>query len=307
MTISAAQRERRRLGLAGSDAPAIIGISPWRTPLGVWLDKRQGLPLDENEQQMLAFGNALEPYICQQFSKRTGLAVVEPPDTLVHPEHEWIIGHPDRLVAGRREGMEAKLVMWKQDEWGPPDSDLVPPYVHLQCDHYMLLTGFERWHVAAQFGLKEMRTYTIERDEGIIAKLFGWEMRFWRMVLDDVRPDIISPADVARMFPNDAGTPITADVAMRETLSGLAYAREQRETWDDLASVLQAQVQGFMGENSTLMNDAGQPLATWKKSRPGKKFNAEKFRAAHPDLFAQFLEPTEGSRRFLLKETRYGT
>src|SRR5688572_30562372 len=134
MTITAEQRERRRHGITGSDAPAIVGVSPFgKTPLSVWLDKKMPLPPDEPDE-MQEYGNALEPLIARRWSRRTGLALKEA-DTLAHPDHPWIIGHPDYLVAGRDEGMECKLVQYRQDDWGPPDSDFVPPYVHLQCDH----------------------------------------------------------------------------------------------------------------------------------------------------------------------------
>jgi putative phage-type endonuclease len=300
MTITTKQRERRRLGISGSDAPAIVGASPFATPLSVWLDKTRPLQR-EQPSAIMEIGTALEPFIAEQWQRHTGHQVEEMADTVVHPRFSFLIGHPDRRLVRKPEGLECKLVAFRHEDWGPPDSDLVPPYVYLQCAHYMLITGFRRWHVAAQLGFRELRCYTVEWDAAIASNLLKRERAFWRLVQRGTPPPMMSPRDVGRMFPRDAGTAIAANKKMRETMEALKHARQEAASWGDLADVLEGTVKAFMGEHAMLTDRAGAPLVTWRSARGHKEFDDRRFAAKHPELYKQFLRRVPGSRRFLIK------
>ena len=56
-----------------------------------------------------------------------------------------------------------------------------------------------------------------------------------------------------------------------------------------------------MREGSELLGVDGKVLATWKASKASKRFQADLFRAAMPDIYDQFVMETAGSRRFLVK------
>ena len=51
--------------LGGSDVAAILGISPWRTPLDVYLDKIQPRKeeTDPSRLKVLNRGKRMEPYV----------------------------------------------------------------------------------------------------------------------------------------------------------------------------------------------------------------------------------------------------
>ena len=61
-------------GIGGSDVAAIMGISPWKTPLAVYLEKTMPLPPEgfDGEKPQLARGKRCEKYILEEYAERTG-------------------------------------------------------------------------------------------------------------------------------------------------------------------------------------------------------------------------------------------
>ena len=64
----------RRAGLGASDAPAALGLSPWKTPLELFLEKT-GRAAPVEEKLSMRIGRALEPVVLRAFVDETGLAV----------------------------------------------------------------------------------------------------------------------------------------------------------------------------------------------------------------------------------------
>ncbi len=64
----------RRQGLGGSDAASVLGISPFRTAMDLYYDKRN-LPIEDDEGNWVAMevGTLLEDLVARIFAKKTGL------------------------------------------------------------------------------------------------------------------------------------------------------------------------------------------------------------------------------------------
>jgi hypothetical protein len=56
-----------------------------------------------------------------------------------------------------------------------------------------------------------------------------------------------------------------------------------------------------MGEHAVLADSDGHVIATWKTTKASSRFDAKAFKAAQPDLFAEFCNHVNGTRRFILK------
>ncbi len=71
--------EARKLGLTGTDAAAVLGISPWRTPLQVWAEKTGRTEPDNiGALEHVHWGNLLEPVVTAETLRRTGRQGLEP-------------------------------------------------------------------------------------------------------------------------------------------------------------------------------------------------------------------------------------
>lgn len=90
----------RRYGIGGSDAAAILGISPWRTARDLYYDKLGIAEVSENEDNwvQLEMGNLLEPLVAQIFEKKTGLKVFKRKAMFQHPKYPWMLADLDYLV-----------------------------------------------------------------------------------------------------------------------------------------------------------------------------------------------------------------
>lgn len=62
----------RKRGIGGSDAAAALGMSPWKTQLELYLEKRGELMAPDIDSEAMLWGRVLEPVIRQQYAERTG-------------------------------------------------------------------------------------------------------------------------------------------------------------------------------------------------------------------------------------------
>ncbi len=68
-------RERKK-GIGGSDVAAVLGLSPWRTPLDVFNDKTAETVDEKPQSDAAHFGTILEDVVADEFARRTGFKVV---------------------------------------------------------------------------------------------------------------------------------------------------------------------------------------------------------------------------------------
>lgn len=196
----AAWLDARRRGIGGSDAAAVVGLHPWVSPLSLYYDKRGELPLAEAEPtEAMEWGLRLEPAVAQAWEEKVGgprltLIRFEPYSDAarrVHPDIPWMYASLDGIVcdlhdAGREvAGYEGKTANhWAEHDW----DDGVPPYVQVQCQHQMAVTGHPVTHGAVLLGGQRFVAWTVERDDETIAALIEAERVFWQRVIDGRPP-----------------------------------------------------------------------------------------------------------------------
>ena len=63
----------RKLGLGSSDAAEAVGLSPYKCPLSLWLEKTgRKEPEDISHKEAVLWGIELEPVLEQVYAKRSG-------------------------------------------------------------------------------------------------------------------------------------------------------------------------------------------------------------------------------------------
>jgi len=55
--------EQRRQGIGASDAAVILGLTKWKSPMGLYAEKTGLVPMGQEETDLLEWGNRLEPVI----------------------------------------------------------------------------------------------------------------------------------------------------------------------------------------------------------------------------------------------------
>src|SRR5262245_5591120 len=200
--------EARRQGLGGSDAAAVLGVSPYQTPLQLFADKL-GLVDPGVESEEMRWGRLLEPLIATRYAEETErtLAPAEPYTIAVHPECDFIRATLDRVIlqAGDKP-VPAPLEMktanaFRADEW----EEEPPVHVQVQGQHQLLVTGSGWVSFAVLIGGNRFRWVDMERNDTFIALLAERLKAFWRRVqLNDPPPVTADDKDVlAALYPRE--------------------------------------------------------------------------------------------------------
>lgn len=297
--LTSEQIDARRSGVGGSDAAAVCGLSRWRTPLQVYLEKRGEVPGFEGNE-FTRWGEALEPAIRQAYSDATGRIVRLPKETLRHPRHGFILCHPDGVTDDGRL-FEAKNTR-SGEGWGEPGTDDLPIEYLVQVQHNMLVMGLAVADVAVLIAGSDFRIYEVPADAELHAMLIDREARFWEQVERAVPPDPKSAADVLALY-GRASQDLRkqADPAVLAHLTTLAEIKASAKFYESEIERHETAIKAFLAEADTLVNGR-EVLATWKASKPAERFDTAAFRASHPDLATAFTKVGEPTRRFLLKQ-----
>jgi putative phage-type endonuclease len=289
----------RRKFIGGSDAPAILGLSPWKTPYQLYLEKRgelegHGDSVDPDNDPMF-WGKTLEPIIRQRYADKTGKRIVVPSAPIIHPQHGWMGGSLDGVTDDQRvfEAKNTRVL----GEWGEPETDAIPEMYLVQVQHYLAVTQFSVADVAVLIGGNDFRIYHIEADIELQALIIEREAAFWSRVQNGDPPPPLTYSDMQKRY-GKASTAIVVQ-ASPEAVEAVNRIKQLKEIQEQ-EETLKAFVMGEMGEADTL--SAGDKiLATWKAAKAAKRFDQKAFEADHPELYAQYCKDGNPTRRLLIK------
>lgn len=304
MSLTAEQIAERNTGIGGSDAAAACGVSRFTTPYQLYLEKRgEAEPFEGNEATL--WGDLLEPHVRQQHAERTGRVVRLPTRTLRHPEHTFMICHPDGVTdCGRLYEGKATTI---STGWGEPGTDEVPDDYLLQVQHNMLVTGDaigKRIEVAdvavliADYGWK-WQGYEVPADRELQEMIVEEERAFWRRVERGEPPPMETPEDVRLRYGRAS---VTGTAKATEEIAAAIYElAAAKQTLRDVQQAIEQyelKIKPAFGELDTLTH-AGDVIATWRAQKGRTTLRQDGFerlmrahlalREAHPDIADTFL------------------
>ena len=292
----------RRTGLGGSDAGAIMGVSPYKSAYAVWADKLGALPPTEDSEPMRQ-GRDLEEYVARRFCEETGLRVRRNRQMLRSIDHPMMLANIDRQVIGQRAGLECKtsrdirMTRYKNGEY--------PLEYYAQCLHYLAVTGWDRWYLAVLVYGTGLLVYTIDRRgaEDDIAALIAAEEAFWRDYVEtrsQPAPDALESTTRALgavWAASDAGTAIDADDATDALLSRLCGLRRDRKRIDEQIAEAENRVKAAMGAAEEIRGTSARCL--WRNVTARR---LDKKRLIAAGLEISDYETTSTTRRFEIRE-----
>lgn len=278
----------RRSGIGGSDAAAVAGLNPYVSRIMVYMDKIGELePQEENEA--MYWGHVMEDIVAQEFSKRTGMKIRRRNATLRHEKYPWMIANIDRMIVGKREGLECKNLSFHSGmKW--EDGDLWQ--YELQCHHYMAVTGFKRWWLAALIGGNRFVYKSIERDEEIIESLIKLESDFWNNhVVPRIPPEMdgseASSEYLKRKFPISNGEQMHFTSDIESLLEELDEVKKLENEAKERRTEIENKIKSMLGEYEVgIWKDR---KVTWK-TYESTRLDTKKFKEDHPDLFEKYAK-----------------
>lgn len=150
--VTSAWLSLRREGIGGSDVAAIMGVSPWRSPVEVWLDKTgKSDPPDISGKEAVAMGTELEADVLDMYRRRHPTTRVMRSNAVLRSiGRPWAQASLDGIVRDRELGWGVLEI--KTGSSSAKWADGVPPYYLTQVLHYLSVTGYDFADVAALVG-----------------------------------------------------------------------------------------------------------------------------------------------------------
>lgn len=298
-TIADADHDRQNF-IGSSDVAGILGISPWKTPLAVYLDKiqpRDDEP-DRSKARIFARGKRMEPYVVDMLAEEMGIVIVGRNNRYEDAELPFLAAEIDAETEDGR-NVEIKTVSpFKAFEWGEQQTDAIPIYYTAQAMHGLMVTGRDVCIFGVLIGGDDFRIYQVERDDETIDAIRRKEVEFWARVQHRDPPDPSTTSDVLALFERDTGRTVEADIATVQAIDRLREIRGKLKSLEKEQDELKASVHRYMQDAAVLTYDR-QDLATWK-AQSANRFDLQAFTEAHPDLAAQFRTVSH-SRVFRLR------
>lgn len=178
----------RRDGIGASDAPAVLGVSPWSSPMDVYAEKLglYGAPVDVPENDSMRWGQILEPLVLDEYRQATGRWVKREGRLLRSRARAWqqtTLDARQRRTGDSSPGLlEIKTTKF---EW-----DGIPDDVYAQLQHQFAVSGF-RWGSLATWNRMScaLTWEDLERDEKYIEEMNARELDFWLRLSNGQPPD----------------------------------------------------------------------------------------------------------------------
>lgn len=201
----------RKTGIGGSDIAAILGISPFKTSFGLWLEKTSRNEDEIKDDERLAWGRRLETAILDEWTERHGIAL-DRGVCVRHPEHAIVRATLDGSCLEQGIVVEAKNV---------DTTPAIPqPYYATQVLWEMLASGATTGYLTELVRGHEIAEFVFHRDaeQARMAELLRAGLEWWdTYVVHDVPPD-----------------PLAADVGLMHKLFPVAEAQSSVDLPDEL-------------------------------------------------------------------------
>lgn len=291
----------RRRGIGGSDAAAVAGISRYRSPIDVFLEKTSDDPPEKEDNLQMKVGRGLEAFVAELWEEETGKKCARRNAILQHDEYDWMLANIDRWVVGENAGLEIKTgSSYVKDQWA---NGKIPPEYELQCMHYMAVTGADRWYIACLIGNHDFVVRTIERDDQAINYLIQIEKEFW---INNVGDRIMPPPDgsdasakaLKMVYPEaEEGTSVDLDDLTNE-LDRLIEVKGMIKKLKDEESGIEQTIEGRMGEAETAW--IGMKKVTWKNRAGRVTVDADRLKA--DGLFDKYKKEGKPYRVFAIQK-----
>lgn len=258
---------------------------------------------DISHLENVQMGHVMQPVIARLWEQKHKQRLKDYDVAGTHPKETWLRCHFDYITEDNRTLVECKnysaSVMNKFSDEG--EAVRVPDADRIQCIHEATVAGVDTVYLAVLFGGQAFRTYRIDVTEDDKTDLIKRMAVYWAHVQGGTLPTPETPAQARIAWPKDEGNYREADFMMERACQDLKAVKQQISLLESREEQLQTYIQNSMGNNSELRSIDGATLATWKAAKASRRFNADLFKQAMPDIYEQFVVETPGSRRFLLK------
>ena len=289
----------RAKSIGASDSSAVLGINPWKSNVELWLEKTNPESLlDQPDNLNMRLGRDMEPILRQLFTEETGLQVRQDNHIRYDDEYPFLSTNLDGRIVGDKVPIELKTTGMVWD-------GMIPDNYFCQLQHQMMVTNSPYIYFAvlvlSNFG-KQFIVEKYDRNERFIADMRAKMVNFWmNHVVTGDAPDPVSVKDARLLY---------KDTIEESTIEGsfdmITICEKIKDYNNDIKKIkskadeLRVDIMDTMKEDE-IMTYKGSILSTWKKSKGKVKFDLNKFKKDHPEIYEEYSTPKDGNRMLIIK------
>jgi len=288
--------EARRGGIGGSDIAAILGLSPWTSPLAVWHAKMSGDSGPANDA--MEWGHRLEAPVAERYAEgHPEYTVTGPREMKFHPEYPRAFASVDGLLLNPDDQTPVGLLEVKTTSqlWSE-----VPLYYQAQVQWYMGIYGLPFCDVAVLAQGRHYSEFRVPFDErwfkvAVISAETWWE----RHIVGGEVPPARAVDNGAKFWPaedKEQSVEVPEELAHR-----LAVARRRYKEAEELKDAAEAELKLAMGPAARARTASGAQVASWTTTRR-TSVDVKRLAAEYPDVHQAVLrESNSRTLRFQFK------
>ena len=267
------QKEIRKQGLGATDCAVVMGLSQYKTPYELWLEKTGRKEPDSIlSDDRLHLRHAHEETISREYARRKDVKLRRVNQTIFHKRLPFMLCNLDRVIIGQKKIVECKSASgFMRSYWGETGSDEAPIEYLLQVQHQMACAEYEDSDIAALIDIDDYRIYSTPRNEKIIKKIEDACEKFWfENVLADIAPPPTTRGDLKLMYPVNNGDFIELNEHIDATLLILQNKKDDIKQLTSEREELEKTIIEFIADKDGIKQD-DKIIATFQANKSGNR------------------------------------
>lgn len=303
--------------IGGSDVATVFGLSPWTTPLELWMIKKGRMkPKPSPNADLLEMGHLLEPIAAHWYEKKSGNTVINDTGLYQHADFPYALANFDRRFVrpdGKKGILECKSTSFhKAEDWA---EDGIPIYYEFQLRFYLAVADCEFGDFSCIWGTNpntDMAMPSLTRDkvkeEMIFERLDQW---IWSLkhdkppTMDDVKPSLALEA-LARIYgASKKGQPtIEFPKKYEKALRGIASLQQENAAMNRKIKENEGKIEAHSVRIAEVMKEhehgiletTSDKLLVDFVTRTTKRVNSKLLQQTHPDIYTDCLNVSESRK-----------
>ena len=295
------QRSERINYIGSTDAPGILGMSRYSSPLKVWCEKTGILkPEDIGNKLHVRIGTKMEQVVSELYEEETGKKLRKVNETVYHKKYPFIACNLDRYIVGEDTILEIKTASeYKKLEWNEDD---IPQEYIIQVYHQMAVTG-KKAEICCLIGNSSLKIKKIHYDEKSLEMLIDKEVEFWnKYVVPKIQPEIIIEND-SEILKNIY--PIASNKIVLSLSPEINPQIKRVEECTKTIKMLESEIEVIKNNVKNMLKDSESGVTdeyciSWKNSK-WAGIDQKKLKTIFPDIYEQVKSEKE-IRKFSFKK-----
>ena len=287
--------------LGSSDIAGVMGISPWKSRVGVWVSKTTDTEetVSAAKRKLFKRGKRWESVVAEMLveefeSLGHKVTIVSANKRYRDGEYAYMTAEVDYEITMDDSpeviNVECKTASLRtMRDWGPSGSDYYPTHYAAQGMYGLMVTGREYCILAPLFGADELRVYPIVRDDVTIAGMREQARLFWELhVLTGIAPDAAGLDDVNLLYKTSTDTMTFAEPWLIDKMLRYREADAEISAREAERDVLEYEIKRFMQTSTQLLLPGESKAAVTWKTQKTSRLDMDAFKAEYPKLYKQF-------------------